>query len=219
MIIKKPNNLSNLSNNKLSNFIHENVKDIQNPQILEFGVRAGHSTNFFLNLCRKNNGKCFSVDMIDYSNLFNDDNWKFIHSKDDNFSFIKNQIPSKFDIIFLDTLHEANHVEKIIYNYYDMLKPDGYFIVDDISWIPYLKNSWRDNFNLETENRKTFELLVDIFLTNQDNIKLDFSFTASGLAQIKKITDKSLNKKKHINSRIYSIRHFLKNIKRAIFDR
>ena len=31
----------------------------------------------------------FSVDMIDYSNLFNDDNWKFIHSKDDNFSFIK----------------------------------------------------------------------------------------------------------------------------------
>ena len=68
MIIKKPNNLSNLSNNKLSNFIHENVKDIQNPQILEFGVRAGHSTNFFLNLCRKNNGKCFSVDIIDYSN-------------------------------------------------------------------------------------------------------------------------------------------------------
>ena len=108
---------------------------------------------------------------------------------------------------------------KIIYNYYDMLKPDGYFIVDDISWIPYLKNSWRDNFNLETENRKTFELLIDIFLTNQDNIQLDFSFTASGLAQIKKITDKSLNKKKHINSRIYSIRHFLKNIKRAIFNR
>ena len=157
--------------------------------------------------------------MNDYSNLFNDDNWKFIHSKDDNFRFIKNQIPSKFDIIFLDTLHEANHVEKIIYNYYDMLKLGGYFIVDDISWIPYLKNSWRDNFNLETENRKTFELLVDIFLTNQDNIKLDFSFTASGLAQIKKITDSSLNKKKHINSRIYSIRHLLKNIKRVIFNK
>lgn len=219
MIITKPQDLTNLSNNKLSNFIYENVKDIQNPQILEFGVRAGHSTKFFLSLCKKNNGKCFSIDMIDYSNLFNDENWKFIHSKDDAFSFIKNQIPKKFDIIFLDTLHEAQHVEKIIYNYYDMLKPNGYFIVDDISWVPYLKNSWRDNFNLETENRKTFELLVDIFLTNQDNIKLDFSFTASGLAQIKKITDSSLNKKKHINSRIYSIRHFFKNIKKTIFNK
>ena len=30
-------------------------------------------------------------------NLFNDENWTFIHSKDDNFSFIKNQIPKQFD--------------------------------------------------------------------------------------------------------------------------
>jgi SAM-dependent methyltransferase len=141
---------------------------------------------------------------------------KFIHSKDENFEFIKKQIPEKFDVIFLDTLHEADHVEKILYNYYDMLKINGYFIVDDISWIPYLRNSWRDNFNLETENRKTFELLVDIFLNNQNNIKLDFSFTASGLAKISKISDNSLNKKKHINSRIYSLRYFLKKIKKFI---
>ena len=30
-----------------------------------------------------------------------------------------------------------------------MLKKNGLFLIDDISWIPYLKNSWRDNFNLE----------------------------------------------------------------------
>ena len=216
MKIEKPYNLSEVSKNKVSNFIYEDIKDIKNPQILEFGVRAGHSTKFFLDLCKKNNGKCISVDIKDYSNLFNDENWTFIHSKDDNFTFIKNQIPKQFDIIFLDTLHEAQHVEKIFYNYFDMLKKNGLFIIDDISWIPYLKNSWRDNFNLETENRKTFELLLDIFLTNQNNISLDFTFSASGLAKIKKISSKTLNKKKHTQSRIYSLRNFLKQIKRKI---
>ena len=97
-----------------------------------------------------------------------------------------------------------------------MLKKNGLFIIDDISWVPYLKNSWRDNFNLETENRKTFELLIDIFLTNQNNITLDFTFSASGLAKIKKISSETLNKKKHTQSRIYSLRNFLKQIKRKI---
>ena len=85
MKIEKPYNLSEVSKNKVSNFIYEDIKDIKNPQILEFGVRAGHSTKFFLDLCKKNNGKCISVDIDDYSNLFNDENWTFIHSKDDNF--------------------------------------------------------------------------------------------------------------------------------------
>ena len=213
MKIEKPYNLSEVSKNKVSNFIYEDIKDIKNPQILEFGVRAGHSTKFFLDLCKKNNGKCISVDIDDYSNLFNDENWTFIHSRDDDFSFIKNQIPKQFDIIFLDSLHEAQHVEKIFYNYFDMLKKNGLFIIDDISWVPYLKNSWRDNFMAETENRKTFELLIDIFLTNQSNIALDFTFATSGLAKIKKISNETLNKKKHIQSRIYSFKNFLKQIK------
>ena len=213
MKIEKPYNHSETSKNKVSNFIYEDIKNIKNPKILEFGVRKGHSTKFFLELCKKNNGKCISVDMDDYSNLFNDENWTFIHSKDDNFSFIKNQIPKQFDIIFLDSLHEAQHVEKIFYNYFDMLKKNGLFIIDDISWVPYLKNSWRDNFTVETENRKTFELLIDIFLTTQSNITLDFKFDTSGLAKIKKISNETLNKKKHIQSRIYSFKNFLKQIK------
>ena len=216
MKIDKPKDISIISQTKLSGFIFNDIKDIKNPQILEFGVRKGVSTRFFLDLCNKNNGKCISVDINDYSHLFDDKNWKFIHSRDDNFEFIKNQIPKEFDIIFLDSLHEAAHVEKILYNYYDLLKKGGYFIIDDISWVPYLKNSWRDNFNLETENRKTFEVLIDILLTNQDNMKMDFRFVASGLAKIKKLSGESLNKKKHINSRVYSLKHLLKKIKKSI---
>ena len=216
MKIEKPKNISISSQKKISDFIFDDIKYIKNPQILEFGVREGVSTKFFLDLCKKNNGKCISIDMNDYSNLFNDKNWQFIHSRDDNYDYVKGLIPKEFDIILLDTLHEAAHVEKIIYNYYNLLKKDGYFIIDDISWVPYLKNSWRDHFNLETENRKTFELLIDIYLTNQDNIRLSFCFDASGLAKIKKITENSLNKKKHVKSRIYSLRNLLKQIKKTI---
>lgn len=216
MKIEKPKNISIFSQKKISDFIFDDIKYIKNPQILEFGVREGVSTKFFLDLCKKNNGKCISIDMNDYSNLFDDKNWQFIHSRDDNFDYVKGLIPKEFDIILLDTLHEAAHVEKIIYNYYNLLKKDGYFIIDDISWVPYLKNSWRDHFNLETENRKTFELLIDIYLTNQDNIRLSFCFDASGLAKIKKITENSLNKKKHVKSRIYSLRNLLKQIKKTI---
>ena len=210
MKIEKPYNLSEVSKNKVSNFIYEDIKDIKNPQILEFGVRAGHSTKFFLDLCKKNNGKCISVDIDDYSNLFDDENWTFIHSRDDNFSFIKNQIPNQFDIIFLDSLHEAQHVEKIFYNYFDMLKKNGLFIIDDISWIPYLKILGETILILRRKIGKLFELLIDIFLTNQNNISLDFTFSASGLAKIKKISSKTLKKK------TYSIKNlFIKKLFKA----
>ena len=34
-------------------------------------------------------------------------------------------------------------IEKIFYEYYDMLKNGGYFFIDDISHIPYLKKKER----------------------------------------------------------------------------
>ena len=79
-----------------------------------------------------------------------DPNWKFIKfSRDDNFEYIKSKIPSEIDVILIDTIHEANHVKKILYGYYNFLKIDGYIFIDDISHLPYLKNSSRDNFYCE----------------------------------------------------------------------
>ena len=63
----------------------------------------------------------------------------FIQSRDDNFNLIKSKIPNKIDILFIDSLHEANHVIKIIYGYYDLLKLGGMIFIDDISHLPYVK--------------------------------------------------------------------------------
>ena len=100
-------------NYKIENSIKSYINNFKNPKILEFGVKEGRSTKIFLELCKVNSGKLYSVDIDDYSSLFDDKNWKFIKSRDDNFDFIERMIPGKLDIIYLDSLHEASHVEKI----------------------------------------------------------------------------------------------------------
>ena len=125
---------------KLNNSLYPLISKIHKINILEFGVQKGRSTLKFLDICNKNEGFLFSADIDDCSNVSKDPRWTFIKSRDDNFDLIKSKIPKKVDVIFLDSLHEAAHVEKIIYNYFDLLNKDGYFFIDDISHLPYLKN-------------------------------------------------------------------------------
>jgi len=194
---------------KINEFMFNQIKHIQNPSFLEFGVKEGRSTKFFLDICKRNNGKLFSIDVDDYSNLFDDPNWTFIKSRDDNFEFLKKKLPPKFDVIYLDSLHEATHVEKIFYYYYNFLNIGGKFYIDDISWLPYLKNSYRNNFYCEINNKETFERLLSIYSSNEENFDIDFNFTSSGLCKIKKKRDE-LNKRKKIETREFSIKNILK---------
>lgn len=89
------------NNHKLNTYLYDKIKNINNVKILEFGVREGISTKLFVSLAEKNNGKVFSVDLDDYSNLINSNTWKFIHSRDDNFELIKSKIDNEFDVILL----------------------------------------------------------------------------------------------------------------------
>ena len=96
----------------------------------------------------------------------------------------------KINIIFLDTQHTAKHVEKIFYMYFNKLEKNGLFIIDDISWLPYVKNAWRDNEWIENNNKDTFLKLVEIYNNNQKNLKISFVFQESGLKIIKKKKNK-----------------------------
>tara|TARA_B100000131_G_C17891509_1_gene522473 strand:+ start:49 stop:675 length:627 start_codon:yes stop_codon:yes gene_type:complete len=194
---------------KIKNFIEYQIGNIKNPSIIEFGVKEGRSTKMFLDLCEKNDGKLFSIDIKDYSSLFNNKNWNFILSRDDNFEYLESKLPKKNDIIYLDSLHEADHVEKIFYYYFKKLKIDGLFYIDDISWLPYLKNAERNNFYCETNNRETFERLLSIYASNEENFDIEFSFQSSGMCKIRKKREK-LHPKKKIISREISLKNILK---------
>ena len=91
---------------------------------------------------------------------------EIFQTRDDDFKFIKSNIPQKIDILFIDTLHEAKHVKKLIYEYYPLIKKDGLIFIDDISHIPYLKNQDRDNFYCEINNLETFEMILSVYSKN-----------------------------------------------------
>jgi predicted O-methyltransferase YrrM len=203
---------------KIDIFLEQQIKDIDNLNILEFGVKEGRSTKIFLDICKKKNGKLFSVDINDYSNLFDDPNWTFIKSRDDDFKFLKNKLPEKFDIIYLDSLHEAKHVEKIFYYYYNFLKVNGQFYIDDISWFPYLKNKDRDNFYCEINNKETFEKLLEIYDNNKNNFDIFFTFMSSGMCRIVKKKE-DLAKAISIKTRESSPKNLIRNILNKYFKK
>ena len=199
---------------KFFDYIYKDIYKIDQLNILEFGVHAGYSTSLFLDVCKLNNGKLYSVDVNDYSKSFKDPNWTFIKSRDDNFDYIGKLIPDNVDVILIDTLHKANHVEKILYNYYPKLKKDGLIIVDDISWLYYTKNAERDNFFREINNKETFFKLIDIYNSNKENINLEFNFAHSGVSKIKKKNYLKLNKANKNKSRTFTAMNLIKKILR-----
>ena len=203
-------------NYKLDNFLFPHIHQIQEPTILELGVQKGRSTKKFLEICKRNNGQLFSVDLDDCSNVSKDKRWKFFQTRDDNFDFIKSQIPNKIDVLFIDTLHEANHVKKLFYEYYPLLNSNGYIFIDDISHLPYLKNKDRNNFYCEINNKETFETILSIYSENYENFELNFSFFSSGLAIIKKLNQNTLNFSNKLTLRDHTIKNYLRLIWKKI---
>jgi len=200
---------------KLNNFLYPLISKINKVNILEFGVQKGRSTLKFLEICNKNDGHLFSADIDDCSCVSKDPRWTFIKSRDDNFDLIKSNIPNKVDVIFLDSLHESAHVEKIIYNYFDLLNKDGFFFIDDISHLPYLKNKNSNNFYCEINNKETFNKIIEIYNNNLNLFDLNFSFKSSGLAIIKKTANLYIKK----NDSIVTRENSFKNIVRLLWKK
>jgi predicted O-methyltransferase YrrM len=198
--------------NKIDRNLFDLIQNIENPVILELGVQNGLSTKKFLDICNKNNGFLYSVDIDDCSNVSNDKKWTFIKSRDDDFDLIKSQIPKEIDILYIDSLHEADHVSKIIFEYYNLIKVGGFIFIDDISHLPYVKNGVRNNFYCEINNQETFNILLEIYFSNYDKIDLNFSFVSSGLAIIKKKNNKILDKKIKVKSRKFSFKNIIRKL-------
>ena len=191
--------------------IKEKIKDLKNPNILELGVQKGNSTKMFLELCNLNQGHLTSIDIDDYSSVSNDENWTFINSSDDNFEFIEKSIRNKkFDVLFIDSYHEPNHVRNVFYYYFYYLKKNAFIFIDDVVWLPYVKNSIKDNQFVERINRLTFNKVLEIYNENLENLTLNISFLGSGLAIMNKIGDK-LNNEKKIKNRLFSFKNLIKS--------
>ena len=98
----------------------------------------------------------------------------------------------------------------MFYHYYNFLKIDGICIIDDISWLPYCKNEYRDNEFSEIINKSVFNKILEIYNQNKNKFSLEFYFEGSGLAIIKKINN-DLNQSKKVITREFTIKNFLKS--------
>ncbi len=204
---------------KFFDFIYNNLINKKDIKILEFGVsERGVSTELFLELCEKNQGELISIDTNANSKNFNSKKWTFINTRDDNFleieKFIKNK---KFDVIYLDTIHKADHVKKILFHYFKYLKSNGLFFVDDTSLLPYLHSREKNNFSQEINNQETFDKILEIYNENHENIDLEFSFVGTGIAKIRRLNDNGLKDCKKIKSRRFTVKNFLRKIYKIFF--
>ena len=84
--------------------------------------------------------------------------------------------------------------------------------IDDISWLPYTKDNWRDHKYTENINRDTFNEILSIKNSNRSNIDLVFDFNGSGLCRIIKKNDLNLMKKKKVINRNQVINKIFKNL-------
>lgn len=194
-------------NLKRSKIIKEIISKGKNLKILELGVLYGTSTKMFLK--SKNVKNLISVDIYDCSKVSKSKRWKFLKTRDDNFKYINKFLKKKVDIIFIDSLHEPEHIEKLIYFYYKKIKIGGKILIDDVSWLQHVQKAPLDNDFTEIINRLTFKKILEIYFTNQDNFNLKIDFSDCGLAIITKINDK-LNVSKKIKDRSFSFKNILK---------
>ena len=197
--------------NEKLDIIKNKISKIPKPNILELGVQKGNSTKMFLDLCEKNDGFLTSIDIEDCSNVSNSQKWKFIQSSDDNFNYINQFIKKDLDIIFIDSLHEPNHVKKVFYNYFQFLKINGLIIIDDVSWLPFVESGVNNNDFVERINRLTFEKMLEIFNSNQENLTLEINFSGSGLAIFSKLKN-ILKEEIKIKNRLFSIKNLIKKL-------
>ncbi len=197
---------------KIESFFLNDLKKIKNPNVIEFGVRNGISTKKIIKICEENQGFLHAVDNEDCSKVSNSSSWQFHFCRDDDFEYLDKVFDFSVDLIYLDSFHEAKHVEKIFYHYYPLLKTGGLFIFDDISWLPYLKNKKRNNFNCEINNQEIFNKILEIKSENDDLIDLYFSFIGSGSAKIIKKKPDPLRKSKKLLTRKNSFKNIVRKI-------
>ena len=91
------------------------------------------------------------------------------------------------------------------------LEIGGHFYIDDISWLPYLKTGFRNNFYCEINNKETFERLMEIYNNNLNNFDIFFTFISSGMCRIIK-KDNQLNGPKRIATREKSLKNIFRKI-------
>ena len=170
--------------------LHKETELKESPLIVELGVDRGQSTKVFLNaIDGKESATLISIDINDCRSAIDDKSWEFVQQDSADILKLlssKPKIKKGIDILYIDSLHTAEHVKKEIYNFFEYLNKGACVFFDDIDSNPYMSKQRKDSVNTEITNRKIFKLLEAIFRGNMDKIDFEIMRGSTGLGIFKK---------------------------------
>ena len=176
-----------------NDYIKEKLKFFENPIILELGVNRGGSTKFFLNYVEQNNGKVFSIDIKDCSNVSNSKKWSFLISNDLDYNYITSKFPEilnkGIDILFVDSYHEASHVKLLLEKWSTLLNKNGIIFFDDTESLPY---RLKKNFTLSVVNDEIDKIVKNFYYSNYDQYFYTKHYVGAGLSYLEKKSEKGV---------------------------
>lgn len=191
--------------------LHQEALFRENPTIVELGVDQGQSTKVFLNaIDGKTAATLTSIDIRDCSEAVECNTWNFIQSDSTDIDGIINANPNiknGIDILYVDSLHTAEHVYREVYGFFPFVKENGVIFFDDIDSGPYKKGQRKDSVSTEIANRNIFRLLEDIFEANINDLNFEIMRGSTGLAKFTKKSNLGdfLNEPKKIKDRNFKL--------------
>lgn len=176
-----------------NDYIKEKLKFFENPIILELGVNRGGSTKIFLNYVEQNNGKVFSIDIKDCSNVSNSKKWSFLISNDLDYNYITTKFPeilnNGIDILFVDSYHDPSHVKLLLEKWSTLLNKNGIIFFDDTESLPY---RLKKNFSLSIVNDEIDKVVKNFYYSNYDQYFYTKHYVGAGLSYLEKKSEKGV---------------------------
>tara|TARA_B100001093_G_C26501651_1_gene873571 strand:- start:148 stop:798 length:651 start_codon:yes stop_codon:yes gene_type:complete len=209
-----------------NDLIKDKLKYFNNPIILELGVNRGGSTKIFLDYAERNNGKVFSIDIKDCSNVSNSKKWNFLKSDDLNYNYITSTFPEIIDkgvdILFVDSYHDPSHVKLLLEKWSTLLNKNGIIFFDDTESLPY---RLKKNFSLSIVNDEIDKVIKNFYYSNYDQYFYTKHYIGAGLSFLEKKSEKGVQLSKFkvwnyglINSQIYilikKILFYIRNLRK-----
>ena len=195
--------------------LHACVTSIEAPVVLECGVHKGWSTGVLAHAVEAKGGTLVSVDIADCSDAIQSERWIFVRSDDSDARYVLSQAPilqDGIDLIYIDSLHAARHVAKLISLWYPRLGQGGWLAFDDVDPGPYMAGRRKDDANREVAWRAIARVVMDFFYANEHDLLLQVHYGSTGLALMQKLApmDKPFNPPRRLPRRYATLRSLLK---------
>lgn len=197
--------------------LHCCVSRIEGPVVLECGVNEGWSTGVLAHAVEQKGGRLISLDIADCSDAIESDCWTFIQVDDCEQERILHEAPilkEGIDLIYIDSLHDATHVEHLLSLWYPLVRQNGWLAFDDVDPGPFMRGKRKDNANQEIAWRSIGHVVQDFFYANEDDLQLTQYFGSTGLALLHKLApmSKPPNRLRRLPRRRFTMRSLARTI-------